>query len=319
MNAAHAIAAAKHQLAEIGFECGLTDQTYENIVKAGFNRSTLPQTFVLAQTLLKFQPISVRGVFYRAVSTGIYPNTEQKYYRQVCGIILKLRRAGIVPYLWVTDGTREHYKPSSWSGLQDFGDTVRAAYRKDFWASQTDYLEVIVEKDAMSGVLRPVSDEYDIGLNVIRGNSSETFVWSLAERLREIEKPVFILYAGDHDPNGLDIERDIRQRLQRFMGRPVSWERLAITSEEFSERADLTGFPVRQNDSKGWRTRCADYIARYGDKCIEVDALPPTEIRQRLKDAIEAHINQTAWQRLRAAEELERETIRQTFSRWGAK
>ncbi|MEI6084553.1 MAG: hypothetical protein WCS70_09660 [Verrucomicrobiota bacterium] len=313
------ISRVKRQLAEIGFKCGLTERTYQNIIKAGFTRSTLPQTFVLAQVLLENQPISVRGAFYRAVSTGSYPNTDAKHYRQVCGIILKLRRAGIVPYSWVTDGTREHYKPSSWSGLDDFGATVREAYRKDFWASQPDYLEVIVEKDAMSGVLRPVSKEYDIGLNVIRGNSSETFVWSLAERLREIEKPIFILYAGDHDPNGLDIERDIRQRLQGFMGRPVSWERLAITSQEFLSRADLTGFPVRQNDSKGWRTRCADYIARYGDKCIEVDALPPVEIRQRLKDAIESHINQTAWQNLQAVEEMERETIQQTFSRWGAK
>ena len=309
------ISGTKRHLRAIGFECGLTEQTYRNISAAGFNRATLPQVFVLAQVLLENQPISVRGAFYRAVSTGIYPNTDQKHYRQVCNIILKLRRAEIVPYPWVTDGTREHYKPSSWSGLGDFADTVRDAYRKDFWESQSDYVEVVVEKDAMSGVLRPVAKEYDIGLNVIRGNSSETFIWSLAERLREIKKPVFILYAGDHDPNGLDIERDIRERLRGFMGRAVSWQRLAITSDEFLSRTDLTGFPVRMAaKSKGWKTRCDRYIENFGDKCIEIDALPPNEIRQRLTKSIESHINQTEWQKLRIIEQLERDTI----SKWGA-
>lgn len=312
---AAAINGSKRHLRAIGFECRLTEQTYRNISVAGFNRATLPQVFVLAQVLLENQPISVRGAFYRAVSAGVYPNTDQKHYRQVCNIILKLRRAGIVPYSWVTDGTRQRYKPSSWSGLEDFADTVRDAYRKDFWAAQADYIEVIVEKDAMSGVLRPVANEYDISLNVIRGNSSETYVWDLAERLREIKKPIFIYYLGDHDPNGMDIERDIKKRLQGFMKRPVKWQRLAITDREFRNRSDLMGFPTRMAEkSKGWQTRCAEYIEKFGDKCVEIDALPPNEIRQRLKEAIESHINQARWQRLQTVEQLERDTI----AKWGA-
>ena len=313
------ITKTKRQLDRIGYVHELTEQTYLNIIKAGFNASTLPQVFVLAQVCLENQPTSARAAFYRAVSVGAYPNTAAVHYRQALNIILKLRRAGVIPYSWITDGTREHYKPSSWGGLDDFGDTCRQAYRKDFWAGQRDYLEVVVEKDAMSGVLRPVTSEYDIGLNVIRGNSSETFVWNMAERLREITKPIHIYYLGDHDPNGLDIERDIRQRLQGFMaGRFIFWDRLAITSEEFQERADLTGFPVRQSaKAKGWKTRCDAYIAEHGDKCVEIDALAPTEVRRRLKEVIESHIDQGAWKRLQEVEKMERETISKTFSKLG--
>jgi hypothetical protein len=195
------------ELEAIGFECSLESQTIANIVEAGFDKRTLAQSLVLAQILADQNPISVRGAFYRAVSAGMYPDTGEKHYRQASAIILKLRRAGLVPYSWIADSTRIRRKPSSWSGLADFGETVRSAYRKDFWASQRAYIEVFVEKDAMAGVLGPVTDEYDIYLNVVRGNASETFLWNCAEQLKEIEKPIFIFYFGDHDPNGLDIER----------------------------------------------------------------------------------------------------------------
>jgi hypothetical protein len=66
--------------------------------------------------------------------------------------------------------------------------------------------------------------------------------------------------------------------------------------------------------SKGWKTRCDRYIEDFGDKCIEIDALPPNEIRQRLKESIESHIDQAKWQSLKAVEGLERETI----SKWAA-
>ncbi len=307
----------KDQLREIGFEPSLTDETYANIIEAGFNRKTLAASFVLAQILLENQPISVRGAFYRAVSAGMFPGTDKQWYRQTISIVLKLRRSGIIPYAWVADGTRQRYKPSSWGGLDDFAETVQGAYRKDLWASQRDYLEIICEKDAMAGTLRPVADKYDLAIDIIRGNSSETFVWNIAETLRQIEKPVHVFYLGDHDPNGLDLERDIRRRLQGFVDRPIEWSRLGITSEEFFLSEDLVGFPTRMaTKSNGWSTRCKKYVDLYGDKCVEIDALPPKEIRTRLQEAVESHIDIGAWQKLQSIERLEMDTIEKTFQAW---
>ncbi len=293
----------------------LSERTVTRIKQLGFNKATLDQVFVLAQVLIDHHPITVRGAFYRAVSSGAYPNTDEAYYRQASNIVLKLRRGGLIPYDWVPDSTRLRLKSSSWSGLEDFGDTVRDCYRKDFWAGQSGYIEFIVEKDAMAGVLRPVTDEFDVHLNVIRGNSSETFVWTLAEALKDIEKPISLYYLGDHDPNGLDIERDLQTRLRGFLGtKEFTWQRLGITGDDF-KREDLLGFPVRPSGSKSWRRRTGDYIEQHGDRCVEIDAIPPAEIRQRLRDTIEGHIDQGAWERLRVVERAERETINKVFGK----
>jgi hypothetical protein len=145
----------------------LTHGSYESIIKAGFNRACLKAAFLLTQLALQLQPITVRGLMYRAQAAGLYPNTSDPYYQQTARVVLKLRRAGIIPYSWIVDSTRRRLKPSSWSGLSDFADTAARAYRLDLWSRQNDYIEIFVEKDAMAGIIEPVTYEYDVHLNVI--------------------------------------------------------------------------------------------------------------------------------------------------------
>jgi len=300
---------AEDKLQTLGFDLRLDDATRRKIATKGFGRATLPQTIVLAQILNDEGPISVRGAFYRAVSAGVYPDTADKHYRAAGIAILKLRRLGIISYDKVSDSTRVRDKPSSWVNLNDFANTVRRAYRKDLWCGQSSHVEVAVEKDAMFGVLSPVTHDLDVNLNVIRGAASETFVWTWAESLMEIDLPITIYYLGDHDPSGLQIERDLRSRLEGFLdGEPVNWQRLAINAEDF-HRADLIGFPIKKARDGSLRPHDRDYHAAFGDKCIEVDAIPATEIRERLKEAINQHIDTDAWERLSEAETVESETL----------
>ena len=51
------------------------------------------------------------------------------------------------------------------------------------------YVEVIVEKDALTGVIEPVTREYDVTLTKIRGNCSETGIYKIAEIWKAIRKP----------------------------------------------------------------------------------------------------------------------------------
>jgi hypothetical protein len=149
-----------------------------------------------AKKIAENQPITVRGAMYRGIGV-LWKDSANPNYRQCGSLILKMRRLGLIPYSWITDGTRSSDKPSSWSGLADFAETVAQAYRKDLWERQPDYIEVFTEKDAMSGVIRPVTREYDVRLNPIRGDVSETFVWSIAETWKEIQKPIHAYYLGD--------------------------------------------------------------------------------------------------------------------------
>jgi hypothetical protein len=301
------INATLREIRRFGFKPCLTEETHSNIVEAGFNRATLKVAFVLTQLAVLLHPINVRGLMYRAQAAGLFPSTSLKYYQQTSRVILKLRRAGIVLYDWIVDSTRRRLKPSSWSGLTDFAEDAAASYRKDFWSRQRDYIEFFVEKDAMAGVIEPVTEEFDVHLNVIRGQVSETFVWNIAEEWKEIEKPIHAYYLGDHDPAGLKIEASLKTRLAGFCDKPFNWTRLAITPDDFADPR-LQGFPVKRT-APGWR----DYLAAHGDRCVEVDALDPEFVRQRIRDAVLRHVDQREWASLQNIEALERETLKDTL------
>jgi hypothetical protein len=272
---------------------------------AGFDRRTkaaAAQLFLIAHWE---EPITLRGLFYRAVSAGVYRDTSQHHYVQCGRIVLKLRRERIMPYSWIVDSTRRRLKPSSWSGLEDYAETVAACYRRDLWARQNDYIEFFVEKDAMAAVIEPVTAEHDVHLNVIRGSVSETFAWNIAAEWNEIEKPIYAYYLGDHDPSGLQIEENLESKLQNFTDNDFEWERIAITDDQF-DRPDLLGFPVKPTVQHKIRNR---YISDYGNRCVEIDALPANEVRELVRETIEAHIAWGEWQRLQETERLERESI----------
>jgi hypothetical protein len=251
--------------------------------------------------------MTVRSALYRAVCAGIYPDTSDRHYRQCQRIILKLRRRDVIPFDWIVDSTRRRLKTSSWSGLEDYWETVAACYRRSLWARQDDYVEVFVEKDAMAGVIEPVTAEFDVHLNVIRGQVSETFAYNIAAEWRRIQKPIYAYYLGDHDPAGLEIEKILQGKLEKFSGRKISWARLAVTPSQF-RRKTLLGFPVKATVSAARRK---SYIASFGDRCVEVDALPPSEVRQLVRSAIESHIDQVEWRRLKEVERLEKQSIRE--------
>ncbi len=276
-----------------------------------FNSATIVQVFGLAQILVDNQPLTVRSAMYRGIGT-LWKDSSDTNYNKCSRLILQMRRLGLVPYRWIVDGTRTSDKPSSWSGLADFAETVAHAYRKDLWERQEDYIEVFVEKDAMSGVIKPITHEYDIRLNPIRGYSSETFLWGIAEEWRKIEKPIHVYYLGDHDPSGLKIETDLKRRLEGFCGFGVEWERLAVTEDDFN--SDLLGFPVKRNDAQAkWRP----YLEKHGDRCVEVDAIPAPEIRDRVRAAIESHIDSGEWAFLKEQEAREKDNVFHLVKRLG--
>jgi hypothetical protein len=300
---------------EFEFTPTFTEQSYANIIAAGFNRACLPAAFVLTQLALELQPITVRGLMYRAQAAGLYPDTSDKFYQQTERVILKLRRAGIIPYDWIVDSTRRRLKPSSWSGLSDFGEDAAACYRRNLWARQRDYIEFFVEKDAMAAILEPVTAEFDVHLNVIRGQVSETFVWNIAEEWKKIDKPIHAYYLGDHDPSGLRIEASLKSKLSGFTDKEFHWERLAVTTKDFADN-HLLGFKVKRKGNSGQnlaRGSWQPYIDEHGDRCIEVDAISPGEIRERVRETIEGHIDQREWKALQNIERRERETLKETL------
>jgi hypothetical protein len=277
-----------------------------------FNLSTLPVAIACCDIVLEEKPLTVRRVLYRCASAGIVAGTDDRCYNQVQRLVLQLRRKEFLDYRWISDSTRSRDKSSSWSGLEDFSESARNAYRKDLWSRQTWHIEVFTEKDAMSGVLRPITREYDIHLNVIRGQVSESFAWNIADEWSRIDKPIQVLYFGDHDPSGFNIEASLKNRLLGFLPKEkrewVFFKRLGANDADF-RNSDLISIPVKKKDKSA-----REYLKTYGDRCVEVDAIDMNEIRRRLEEEIESFIDMREWESLQLTERLEKETIDQLFS-----
>jgi len=292
------------------FESSLEESSLLRLAQE-FNSSTLPVAIACCDIVLEEKPLTVRRVLYRCASQGIVSGTDDRCYNQVQRLVLQLRRKNFLDYRWISDSTRSRDKSSSWSGLEDFSETARNAYRKDLWSRQTWHLEVFTEKDAMSGVLRPITREYDIHLNVIRGQVSESFAWNIADEWARIDKPIQVFYFGDHDPSGLNIEASLKNRLLGFLPKEkrewVFFKRIGADEGDFKNQ-NLISIPVKKKDKAA-----REYLKTYGNRCVEVDAIDMNEIRRRLDSEIKTFIDMKEWEALQLTERLEKETIEQLF------
>jgi len=290
------------------------DRNYGVIMRAGLSMKNMPLACVACEILACEQPDTVRGVMYRCVSAGWLPDTSKRSYGQIQRLLVELRKKGVIPYSWIVDNIRTTEKASSWSGLEDFADTVSRSYRKNFWASLPDYVCVIVEKDTIAGRISEVTREYDIPMHPLRGFSSASFAWGIGEDWRKIEKPIHALYIGDHDPSGYGIEKSIRENLVKFSGRDdFTWERLAVKADQF-EQFNILPLAVKHKDK-----RAAGFIKLYGEACAEVEAVPASALRDMVRDAIESHIPQDQWAKLKAIEAEEKKSWHEVMAKIGGR
>jgi hypothetical protein len=295
-----------------GWESHLSQDDCERIAGCGFRQKNLALAIVATEILKESQPLTLRGLFYRVVSAGWLPSTDSKHYHAIMRVMSILREAEVVPFSWLVDGVRQTNKPASWSGIADFTDTVRELYRKDFWARLPVYVHVFCEKDAMAGMLTPTTREYDVSLSIVRGYSGISYLHEAALQWREIEKPIFVYYLGDFDPAGLDLERDIREKMKRYSQRDFSWERLAVNPEDFST---FNLFPLKP---KALDTRTKRFLERGYTECAELDAVPAPELRARIEQAILQHIPAGEWEYLQKIEELERKQWNEVIGKFSA-
>jgi hypothetical protein len=261
-------------------------------------------------------PVTLRGVFYRVVSAGAVDKTELGY-RLVGRQLLKLRRAGVVGYGAITDGTRFLRTVRTWDSVEDALRDTAATYRRMLWDGQRDAVLMFTEKDAISGVITPVADRWDVPVGVLRGYSSESFAWLVAQHICAIPREVCVYQLGDHDPSGLDAWRAFRQRVREFVdeaderGESVAdglvFTRLAVTAEQITGLG-LPTRPTKRTDSRA---------AGFAGGSVEVDAIPAPRLRQMVEDAIRAHIDPEVLGTILAAEQSEREILTRMANRGG--
>jgi hypothetical protein len=256
------------------------------------------------------QPITGRGVGYKLFSLNLIPSMDkmQAVYR----LLKEAREEGTIPWEWIVDETRELEQVASWSNPAAFVHTVARAYRRDFWQQQPERVEVWSEKGTVRGVLQPVLDEYGIGFRVMHGFGSATTINDVSQN--DDGHPLTILYIGDYDPSGLWMsERDIPERISRYGGDHISIRRIALLRDDCDRLGSRPAFNVRE---KSKDTRAPWFRTNYGQLCWELDAMDPNNLRSRVEEEINMHIEPEAWERCRVVDEAERQSLRHVLDRW---
>jgi len=252
------------------------------------------------------QPLSVRGVFYRVMSAGAVEKSE-KAYNAVQREVLKLRRAGRLPYEWIADGTRWHIKSRSWSSVDQALDDAAASYRRALWHDQDVYVEVWSEKDAISSIVARITDQWDVPLMVARGFASESFLWNTASTISSHGRPTIIYQLGDHDPSGLAAWNHVQTKLVEFAPNiEITFERLAVTEQQIIEY-NLPTRPTKITDS-----RAKNFVG----ESVEVDAIPTNILLPIVEEAITSHINERALEITLMAEQSERQGLYAMANGW---
>jgi len=260
--------------------------------------------------------LTLRQLYYQFVARGLLANTE-KSYNKLGNIVSDARRAGLIDWDAIEDRTRYLRKLPSWDKPQSILESARDSYHRDLWASQSKRLEVWIEKDALVGVIETVCQENDIPFFSCRGYVSDSEMWSAAIRriwkhYKDNGQDTLILHLGDHDPSGIDMTRDIENRLDFFTYYRTDLEvrRIALTMEQI-EYKNPPPNPAKITDS-----RYADYASKYGDESWELDALEPQFISDLIRDEIELERDEEKWQESFSQQEAERSQIAEVIKKW---
>ncbi|MDP8931106.1 MAG: hypothetical protein M3O70_21665 [Actinomycetota bacterium] len=246
--------------------------------------------------------MTVRQIFYQATTLGVVAKTEAEYKGTVVRLLTEMRRSGELPFGWIADNTRWMRKPTSHSSLDQALQRTAEAYRRSLWDDQDVYVEIWLEKEALAGVVFDITSEWDVPLMVTRGYPSLTYLYEAAEQIEGKSKSAYIYYLGDHDPSGVDISRNVEERLREFApDADITFERLAVEPWQIS----AWGLPSRP-------TKTTDTRAKHFDgESVEVDAISPADLRAIVRTAIEQHVDNARLEWLQQVEASEREILQE--------
>jgi hypothetical protein len=271
--------------------------------------------------------MDVRHLHYMLVSDHIvvgekdgvpvyYANTKEDY----AGLTRKIAEArwrNDIAFDDIRDDLRESVEYNSWDSPEDFMTRVVPQYQIDLWETQTEIVEIWVEKNTIVNVIKDTCAEYRVPIRPFRGQASLSYAWDCVQSVRFNDKKLHIYYIGDHDASGYGIEKSMCERLtelllDRCLWTPqdvmtkLRWERIGFLHEDF-QKHDVEALDA---DEKSDSSLHEWFVEMFPDhKAAEIEALTPTEVRRRVLNAINRHRDETEWRRSSLKEEAERKSL----------
>lgn len=248
--------------------------------------------------------LTLRQVYYQLVARGYIPNNERSY-KNIGNLINDGRLAGLIDWHSVTDRTRNLRKNGHWNNPAEVIASARYSYLLDKWEGQPNYVEVWVEKDALVDIVGQACIPLDVPHFSCRGYTSQSEMWSAAQRFirQDDREKRIIIHLGDHDPSGIDMTRDIQERLEMF-GADVYVKRVALTMNQ------IQTYNPPPNPAKITDSRASKYIDQFGDESWELDALEPKVITDLIKKQVTMYRNDDIYRAVCDKESREKEELK---------
>ena len=260
----------------------------------GCQRTIVQAIKIIEEYQAQGYDLTLRQLYYQFVSQDLIAN-ELKEYKRLGDIINNARLAGLIDWNAIVDRTRFLRRNSHWDSPQELVEACADQYLIDKWATQSDRVEVWIEKDALVGVIEGVCTALDVPYFSCRGYTSQSAMWRAAQRLKGYEhegQEVTILHLGDHDPSGMDMSDDIQRRLSMFMGlRAGGVNRIALNMDQIKK------YTPPPNPAKLTDSRAQAYIREYGHDSWELDALEPKVLSDLITDNVLKLRDQKLWQK----------------------
>lgn len=247
--------------------------------------------------------LTLRQAYYQLVARGYIENNERSY-KNIGSLINDGRLAGLIDWNSITDRTRNLRNRAHWDQPQDVIYSAKYSYLLDKWEGQPNYVEVWVEKDALIDIVGQACRPLDTPHFSCRGYNSQSEMWSAAQRFirQKNREACYIIHLGDHDPSGIDMTRDIQERLEMF-GADVYVKRVALTMNQ------VTTYNPPPNPAKITDSRCGKYIDQYGEESWELDALEPQMLTKLITNEVTALRDDAIYQAICDREEAEKREL----------
>lgn len=247
----------------------------------------LNSVLLVLDELSDYKPLTLRQIYYQLVGKGLIENNKSQY-GMLSGLLKHARIDGYVSWSDIEDRVRAFHDLSGWGDAEHFVNAsinqFLKGYKRDLLQTQDVYPEIWIEKDALSSLFTKVASQYTIPVVVCRGFSSVSFLNDFRERLEyhETQRPV-ILYFGDFDPSGLDMLKSMQITFETEMALTgIEYNHIALSLDDISEH----NLPHSIEALKLSDPRAKKHIAKYGHIAVELDALSPNVLEQKIHNAI---------------------------------
>jgi len=272
--------------------------------------------------------LTLRQLYYQFVAHHGLENSE-KSYKTLGTIISDARLAGLLDWEALVDLGRDVMQVQTWDDPAEMLEARAETYREDLWAGQPNAVHVMAEKQAMESVLWPTCAKYGVTFSSNKGYSSSSALYQTGKEmgsLIEDGKTVHVIYLGDHDPSGIDMTRDVRERLALFSGQGY-WDEGMRRVYEYSgcavhvHRVALNMDQIEQysppsNPAKISDSRAIKYIDQFGDESWELDALDPEVLAELVQDKIVSLIDWDLWEPAQERETSNRDDLKAMAKTW---